>query len=144
MSEKGNRNNHGKLRWRNLPMFLLEDVIKIGEIGEINHSTFNFLKGFPINDTLDSLKRHLNKFESPYESDMDEETKINHLAHVAWNALAALHTYKTRPDLDDRWKPETQATDSAKLRDLKIIKEGMLDKDTLLSFEKKNPDDTSK
>jgi hypothetical protein len=123
----GTRNNQGKLRWRNLPMFLLEDVIKIGEVGEKNHSTFNFLKGFPINDTLDSLKRHLHKFESPYESDMDEETKINHLAHIAWNALAALHTYKTRPDLDDRWKPEKPALalvsdiDQAKLREMSEI-----------------------
>jgi hypothetical protein len=114
MSNTGSRNNEGKLRWRNLPMFLLEDVIKIGEVGEKNHSTFNFLKGFPINDTLDSLKRHLNKFESPYESDFDEETKINHLAHIAWNALAALHTYKTRPDLDDRYKIETSTREDQK------------------------------
>jgi hypothetical protein len=104
----GTRNNQGKRRWRNLPMFLLRDVIAIGEVGEKNHSTWNFLKGFPISDTLDSLKRHLDLFESPYESDFDEETKINHLAHIAWNALAALHTYKHHPELDDRYKEPKQ------------------------------------
>jgi hypothetical protein len=44
------------------------------------------------------------KVESPYHEDADDETKVNHLAHIAWNALVALHNIKTRPDLDDRYK----------------------------------------
>lgn len=100
----GNRYNGGKLRWRNVPMFLFEDVVKVGQFGEEKYDTFNFLKGLPISDTIDSLKRHLTSFESPYEEDVDDESKVNHLAHLAWNAIVALHMYKTRPDLDDRYK----------------------------------------
>jgi len=44
------------------------------------------------------------KAESPYHSDVDEESGAHHLAAVAWNALIALHNIKTRPDLDDRYK----------------------------------------
>lgn len=108
---KGTRHNQSKLRWRNFPLFLVEPLIEVGSQAEKHknnpsgkYETFNFLKGLEMNDTLDSLKRHLMKFESPYYSDFDEESGLNHLSHVAWNALVALHFYKTRPDLDDRYK----------------------------------------
>lgn len=107
----GIRLNAGKPRWRNFPLFLFEPVIKVGSFAEKRfdnpngkYETFNFLKGMYVNDCLDSLKRHLMKFESPYESDNDEETQESHLAHIAWNALVALHMLKTRPELDDRYK----------------------------------------
>lgn len=100
----GRRDNKEKTRWRNVPLFLFEDVIKVGQFGESKYDTFNYMKGLSINDTLDALKRHLVKFESPYESDSDDESLQNHLAHVAWNAIVALHMYKTRKDLDDRYK----------------------------------------
>jgi len=102
----GRRDNKEKTRWRNVPLFLFEDVIKVGQFGEKKYDTFNYMKGLSINDTLDALKRHLVKFESPYEADNDNESLQNHLAHVAWNAIVALHMLKTRPDLDDRYKLE--------------------------------------
>ena len=109
--KKGLRHNTSKLRWRNFPMFLMEPVIEVGAKAEKTadnpegkYPTFNFLNGLEMNDTLDSLKRHLMKFESPYHSDIDEESQCNHLAHIAWNALVALHMLKTRSDLDDRFK----------------------------------------
>lgn len=110
---KGLRSNDGKTRWRNVPLFLFEDIIKVGQFGETKYDTFNYLKGLSINDTLDALKRHLTKFESPYESDIDIESLQNHLAHVAWNAIVALHMVKSRPDLDDRYKlPESKQEES--------------------------------
>ena len=102
--EQGKRDNKGKLRWRNVPMFLFEPVIEVGQFGEGKYDTFNFLKCFPVNDTMDSLKRHLTAFENPFESDMDKESLKNHMAHVAWNALLILHTLKVHPEMDDRYK----------------------------------------
>lgn len=107
MSDQANRDNKGKLRWRNLPLFLFEDLIKVGEMGEKKYGTFNFLKGFPINDILDSAKRHLSKFENPYESDLDEESNQSHLLHAAWNLLVAHYTMKYMPEKDDRYKIKT-------------------------------------
>lgn len=117
----GIRLNNGKLRWRNFPMFLMEPVIRVGSFAEKRegnpngkYETFNFLKGMQVNDCMDSLKRHLMKFESPYENDNDEESTESHLAHIAWNALVALHMLKTRPELDDRYKlPEKHVDDGS-------------------------------
>jgi len=102
----GNRFNDDKVRWRNFPLWLLEDLMKVGAKGEYKYGTYNFLKGLYINDTLDSLKRHLMKFESPYLPDIDDESGLNHLYHIAWNALVAAHMMRTRPELDDRYKLE--------------------------------------
>lgn len=125
----GIRLNSGKPRWRNFPMFLMEPVIRVGSFAEKRegnpngkYETHNFLKGMYVNDCLDSLKRHLMKFESPYHSDVDEETAESHLAHVAWNALVALHMLQHRPELDDRYKGEAPK-DEIKVVDESFLKE---------------------
>jgi hypothetical protein len=79
-------------------------MIQVGHFGEGKYTTFNFLKGLPLNDTMDSLKRHLDKFEDPSQPDIDEESGCHHLAHIAWNSLVALYHITTRPELDDRYK----------------------------------------
>ena len=101
----GNRFNKGKLRWRNIPMFLVRPLVKVGQFGEEKYGTYNFLKGLPVLDTVDSLHRHLDAFLDPNESDYDEESGCHHLAHLAWNSLVALYHLKNRPELDDRFKP---------------------------------------
>lgn len=101
----GLRYNSDKLRWRNFPMFLMVPLIEVGQFGETKYDTYNFLKGLPVSDSLDSLKRHLMAAEDPNQSDIDE-SGCHHLAHVAWNALVALHNIKQRPDLDDRYKTQ--------------------------------------
>lgn len=100
--QTGLRYNNNKLRWRNFPRFLLRGLIKVGEFGETKYDTYNFLKGLPVNDTLDSLERHLDAVTDPNQSDYDKESKQHHLYHVAWNALVAVWMIENRPDLDDR------------------------------------------
>lgn len=109
----GLRHNSNKPRWRNFPLHLVEPVVLVGSHAELRegnphgkYPTYNFLKGLSVADTLDSLKRHLVKLDDPTQSDLDDETGQHHLAHIAWNALVALHFIKTRPDLDDRYKPD--------------------------------------
>lgn len=102
------RYNTGKTRWRNIPLYLFEPVIKVGMYGEQKYSTpddpgtLNYLKGLPVTDSLDSLKRHLCAFESPHESDNDPESGLNHILHVAWNCIALYETLVRHPELDDR------------------------------------------
>lgn len=132
MSEQGKRDNAEKLRWRNIPMFLLEPLIKVGQFGEKKYTTFNFLKGFPINDLLDCAKRHLSQFENPYEPDEDHESKQSHLCHAAWNLLIAAYVMKYLPQFDDRFKVEPAKVinlNTAKLREFSE------------QFEKENKDD---
>lgn len=102
--ELGIRKNDQKLRWRNFPLFLIRPLIEVAQFGESKYDTFNFLKGQTINNCLDAIKRHLDKFEDPSIPDEDEESKVTHLGHIAWNALVAAYMMKTRPELDDRWK----------------------------------------
>ena len=115
--EKGIRYNKGKLRWRNFPKFLFRPVVEVGSWAEKRdgnpngkYPTLNFLKGLPVQDTLDSLERHLDKLSDPNISDYDEETGLHHLAHVAWNALVALHYVDT--EYDDRELRNTETKQS--------------------------------
>ena len=100
----GERYNQGKLRWRNIPLFLLRGLVQVGQMGEAKYDTYNFLKGLPVSDTLDSLMRHLDALIDPNQSDLDSESNLNHCYHIAWNALVAAWMIENRPDLDDRWK----------------------------------------
>jgi hypothetical protein len=105
-----------------LPLYLFEPVIEVGEYGEKKYATesdsgtLNFLKGLPITDTLDSIKRHLKSFESPHESDNDKESGLNHILHVAWNCIALYETLQRHPEFDDRYKlPESTDSIASKL-----------------------------
>lgn len=106
-NKQGKRYNQGKLRWRNVPKFILKPVIEVGHYGENKYGdTWNFLKGLSVSDCLDSMDRHRDKLDDPRISDYDEESKLHHLAHIGWNALVALYMIQNRPDLDDRLKLE--------------------------------------
>jgi len=106
MSELAERFNEGKLRWHNFPKFLFRGIAKVAHYGEGKYATYNFLKGAPITQYLDSHDRHMDAFEDPRLSDFDDESKINHLYHAAWNLLVAAFVLETRPELDDRFKLE--------------------------------------
>ena len=98
------RKDEGKLRWRNFPLFLLKPLMEVAQFGEGKYETYNYLKGGSQNQYLDCIKRHLEKYESPFNNDNDDESKVNHLAHVAWNALVAIYMLEQFPELDDRFK----------------------------------------
>jgi hypothetical protein len=108
----GLRFNESKLRWRNFPLFLIRPLIEVGMKGETKYGTYNFLKGQSVRNCMDSLLRHYDAFEDPMQDDNDEESKVSHLAHIAWNALVALYMIKTRPDLDDRYRGEENVQSS--------------------------------
>jgi len=121
----GDRFNDSKLKWHTFPRFLIRPLIEVSHFGASKYSSFNFLKGLSVSETLDSLERHLDSAIDPAQSDIDPESKCPHLAHVAWNSLVALYMIKTRPDLDDRYPgilpvPEVKVTD-----DVGIVKLGL-------------------
>lgn len=106
MSELAERKNKDKLKWHNFPLYLLNPMIEVAQFGGEKYVTYNYLKGGSQNQYLDCIKRHLTSYESPYETDLDPESQVNHLAHVAWNALVAIEMLKRFPELDDRFYPE--------------------------------------
>jgi hypothetical protein len=104
MAENALRYNEDKLKWHNFPLFLIRPMIMVAHYGASKYATWNFLKGAPITQYMDCMKRHLDAFEDPTQDDLDAESKINHLAHVAWNALVAVWVLENKPELDDRFK----------------------------------------
>ena len=104
MDIKASRYNNGKLRWRNFPSFLIRPLAEVAQYGEGKYDMYNFLKGGEQNQYLDCIKRHLDAYEDPEQSDSDLESEVSHLAHVAWNALVAIYMLEKFPELDDRFK----------------------------------------
>lgn len=98
--EQGLRYNNGKIRFDLLEPFAVEKLAEVFTKGAIKYEPNNWLKGMPWMDVVASLKRHLSKFENG--EDLDSETELLHIAHVAWNAMAILSYYKHCPNFDNR------------------------------------------
>lgn len=91
MSEQALRFNEGKPELSYLLSFGvgLEDLAAVMSQGAIKYERDNWLKGGkPVEEYLDSAMRHLVAFRTG--AVYDPETGCKHLAHVAWNMLAAL------------------------------------------------------
>jgi hypothetical protein len=96
------RLNAGKTRFDLLEPFAIEQLAKVFTAGAAKYADHNWLKGDGLKWSayLSSLHRHLNAFEQGV--DYDEETKLLHMAHVAWNAMALVSGTKLFPKNDDR------------------------------------------
>ena len=91
----------GKPRWELLPLPDLEDVVKVYTFGAEKYEP-NSWRG--LEDGFDRYKaallRHLVSFENGEE--LDEESGLPALAHMAWNAIAMLAIWhdKNKDKLD--------------------------------------------
>ena len=107
-NNEAKRYNKGKLRWRNIPHFMLKGLVEVGQYGEEKYEeSWNFLKGQSVSAVMESLMRHFEQLESPFESDFDKESKKNHAYHIAWNALYIAYILEHKPEFDDRYKTIT-------------------------------------
>ena len=77
--------NIGKGRFDLIPAYALKRLAIHYENGARKYGDRNWEKGQPIGRYIDSARRHINA----YLNGSDEE---DHLAAVAWNALAAIET----------------------------------------------------
>lgn len=103
-SSLANRYNEGKLRYDLVPVFALKEVTRVFTYGAIKYAPDNWRKGLPWTGCIASLERHLQAFKGG--EDVDSESGLFHMAHLAVNALFLLEYYKTHPELDDRIKYE--------------------------------------
>lgn len=62
--------------------------------------SYNWKKGLPWTDVLESSRRHLEAFAAG--EDFDPDLGTYHLANLAWNVDVLLEQYVTHPELDDR------------------------------------------
>lgn len=99
--KEGLRYNNGKTRYDLLEPYALEQLAKVFTIGAKKYQEHNWELGMAWTKVLASLKRHIAEFEKG--EDYDEETKLHHMAHAAWNAMALVSYYKIAPQYDDRY-----------------------------------------
>lgn len=104
--EQGSRFNEGKKRFSIAPFGAIEQVMAVGEFGAKKYGDRNYQKGLPISSFLDSAFRHAFVQFLIKGEDNDQESGLPHLAHAAWNLLAALEQMQRLPKLDDRTKTE--------------------------------------
>lgn len=80
----------GKLRWDLLPLHLIEKVVEVYTFGAQKYAPNSWQKledGY--NRYKAALFRHLTAHEKG--ETIDPESKLSHLAHCAWNAIAMMH-----------------------------------------------------
>ena len=90
---KGLRYNAGKAPMHLLPVDALLALADVYAFGAKKYAPRNWERGMDWSKCYDSLMRHLFAYQQGI--DRDEETKLLHTAHLAWNAIALL-TYQIR------------------------------------------------
>lgn len=103
MKEQGIRENEGKLKWSLVDFKALEPMVKVLEYGMDKYSAHNWKKGLPVTEISESLIRHLISFLSG--EDIDGESGLPHVGHIACNAMFLSHMALFRSDMDDRYQP---------------------------------------
>lgn len=99
----GIKYDQGKARISLLPGRAIEQVMKVGEMGAAKYGDHNYRLGMPVTKFLNAAFRHAFVEWLFKGVDNDPESGLPHLAHAAWNMLAALEQMLTMPEHDDRF-----------------------------------------
>lgn len=105
-NEKGSgaRYNDGKPDYSLLPLFTLEDEIRVWMYGASKYSSWNWSKGMLWSVPYSCILRHLSAWQRG--EDVDPESGLPHLAHVMCNVRMLTLYAKNYPEGDDRPKEE--------------------------------------
>jgi len=102
----GMRFNKNKIPMDLVPTSLIFETAKVLGKGAEKYAPRNWERGMKWTTVYGCLMRHLFKWASPFHSDLDEETGLSHLSHVACNVAMLIEYSRTCPELDDRVKYE--------------------------------------
>lgn len=89
----GRKNDIGKLQWSLLPYDALTEVVRVFQYGADKYGLRNWEAGMQYNRLFDAAMRHMTKWIGG--DDVDDESKLHHLAHAAVSILMLL-TYEIR------------------------------------------------
>jgi hypothetical protein len=87
-----------------IPSRPLAAVARHYGVGAEKYADHNWRYKYAWSKSYAALQRHANAFWDG--EDIDKETGSNHMAAVAFHALALLEYCETNQEKDDRWKPE--------------------------------------
>lgn len=91
----------GKLPYELLPDDAIEEVVKVLQFGAQKYAPRNWEKGIVFSRLYGAIRRHgVAWFKG---EDLDPETGLHHLAHLATGALFVLaYVIRRTPNVDDR------------------------------------------
>ena len=103
MSEAGRKDDSEKPRFDLLDSYALEQLALVLTFGARKYAAHNWRNGLSTGRLIAALLRHV--FAFLRGEDNDPETGLPHIAHAMCNCMFLLGM--NRPDLDDRYKNET-------------------------------------
>lgn len=105
-SVEGKKADNGKTPCELLSPIALSATAEVLGFGAKKYAAHNWRKGLVWSRILGAIFRHLLAFMQG--EDLDKETGLPHIDHVACEVMFLQEFYRTRKDLDDRYKPETK------------------------------------
>lgn len=96
------KHDDSKVRLELLSPIALTEIAKVLTFGAKKYASWNWSKGLLYTRILAAIFRHLMAYLSG--ENLDPESGLSHIAHIACNCMFLLHFEKFRPDLDDREK----------------------------------------
>ena len=74
-------------------------VIRVWEMGEKKYAKFNWMKGMPWSEIINSYQRHVMKMYNGHQ--VDEDSGEHHAAHLICNAMMLVHYVEHYPEGND-------------------------------------------
>jgi len=105
----GLRYNQGKSRVDLLSPLAMMGTAAVLEFGSKKYAEGNWQKGISWRATIGCLLRHTFKFMMG--EDMDPESGLPHVDHIACNAMFLQEYFRTRKSFDDRLKTEVEPSE---------------------------------
>ena len=108
--QQADRFNKGKPRFSLVSPIAHEELAKVLTMGAQKYAPYNWMKGLPFMEVIDSLERHVNAFKRG--ENMDKESGLHHMAHVMCNAMFLIEYIEAgKENFDDRPnKPDNKVT----------------------------------
>jgi hypothetical protein len=106
MSE-GRKDDSGKPPMELLSHEALVEIAKVFGFGAKKYGRFNYRNGIAYSRIIGAAYRHLGAFNSG--EDVDPETGLSHIAHLAACCVMLLDTLRDHPSLDDRHDKTTKS-----------------------------------
>jgi hypothetical protein len=113
--DKGTKYDQDKPRMDLLDAHALEGLSKILTFGAQKYTAHNWRNGIAYSRIIAAMLRHLSAIQRG--EDIDSESGLPHVDHLGCCWMFLSNFMKTRPDLDDRWKPNNKKYDQDHLNE---------------------------
>jgi hypothetical protein len=100
----GKKNDNGKPPIDLVPTGIIRGIARVLAHGAEKYGRHNWRGGLACSRLYAAMQRHLMAWLD--NADLDEDSGLQHLDHAACELAFLIDTLKTRPDLDDRYKPD--------------------------------------